>query len=388
MNLKSIIAGLLVAFAALPAAAQGINFMPEGSKLSEACAKAKAEKKLVFLDCYTSWCGPCKMMAKNVFTQQQVGDFMNPSYVSIKIDMEKGEGPALAKKFEISAYPTFLIINGDGQEVGRFLGGSSAEEFIQRVKSKSVDNGSAELDKRYENGDRDPEFLLQYLTTLGSAHKRDKSSEVAELLLAGKENTFASDSTLADIFMKYVNNPFCPAFVQTVKNPQALAATVGERNAQMKLFSVFEYYPRTLINEEEGKVTLDEDNLAKFVAMLNECGNDRAEHYRLSTLINYAQKKGDWNQYVGLIKEYANGPKTDADDLSLLKWSTPIAKGCQDMETRAAMRSILQQRLDDLNSGKREVQKKAGAMTLSGDTRKPLEMLIKNLGEAPGQQPG
>ena len=124
----------------------GIQFCQEGSQFADAVSKAKAENKMVFLDCYTSWCGPCKMMARDIFPQKKVGDFMNPKFVSIKIDMEKGEGPALTKKFQVSAFPTFIIFNSDGQELGRFLGGSDADGFIDRVKKASVDNGSADMD--------------------------------------------------------------------------------------------------------------------------------------------------------------------------------------------------------------------------------------------------
>jgi len=63
--------------------------------------KAKAEGKMIFVDCYTSWCGPCKMLARDVFTQKKVGDFFNKNFISVKLDMEKGEGKELRKK---SAY--------------------------------------------------------------------------------------------------------------------------------------------------------------------------------------------------------------------------------------------------------------------------------------------
>ncbi|MDE6393746.1 MAG: thioredoxin family protein, partial [Duncaniella sp.] len=135
--------------------AQGIEFMPQGSLLKDAVAKAKAEGKMVFLDCYTSWCGPCRTMANKVFPTQEVGDFMNPKFVSIKIDMEKGEGPSLVEKLQVSAYPTFIIFNAEGNEVGRFLGGSDAAGFMERVTKNSVDNGSAAMDARFAAGERD-----------------------------------------------------------------------------------------------------------------------------------------------------------------------------------------------------------------------------------------
>ena len=102
-------------------------FEPEGTLFKDAVAKAKQMNKLVFLDCYTSWCGPCKMMSNTVFPQEKVGAYMNPRFVNIKIDMEKGEGVELAKRLQISAYPTFIIFNGDGNEIGRFLGGCDAD---------------------------------------------------------------------------------------------------------------------------------------------------------------------------------------------------------------------------------------------------------------------
>ena len=101
----------------------GMIFEPEGTLFKEAVAKARQTGKKIFLDCYTSWCGPCKMMANTVFPQDKVGDYMNPRFVNIKIDMEKGEGVELAKSLQITAYPTFIVFNSDGQEIGRFLGG-------------------------------------------------------------------------------------------------------------------------------------------------------------------------------------------------------------------------------------------------------------------------
>ena len=71
---------------------------------NEALAQAKAEKKMVFMDCYTSWCGPCKNMTNNVFPQKAAGDYFNPRFVCVKYDMEKGEGKELADKFEVHAY--------------------------------------------------------------------------------------------------------------------------------------------------------------------------------------------------------------------------------------------------------------------------------------------
>ncbi|MDE5610835.1 MAG: thioredoxin family protein, partial [Odoribacter sp.] len=71
-------------------AQEGVNF--RNITLEEAQEQAKAENKLVFMDCYTSWCGPCKNMTEKVFPQKAAGDYFNPRFVCVKYDMEKGAG--------------------------------------------------------------------------------------------------------------------------------------------------------------------------------------------------------------------------------------------------------------------------------------------------------
>lgn len=89
---------------------------------------------LVFLDCYTTWCGPCRNMSENIFPQKAAGDYFNSKFINIKIDMEKGEGLDIRKYYGIRAYPTFLILDSKGKELGRIEGGGYLEPFIQRVE--------------------------------------------------------------------------------------------------------------------------------------------------------------------------------------------------------------------------------------------------------------
>ncbi len=110
---------------------QGILF--ETGSLQEALDKARQEEKAVFVDCFTAWCGPCKMMSTNVFPEKQAGDFFNPRFVSIKIDMEKGEGKELARKWGVNAFPTYLVLNAGGEVVYTSRGYIPAEELIKRM---------------------------------------------------------------------------------------------------------------------------------------------------------------------------------------------------------------------------------------------------------------
>lgn len=135
--MKRILVILAAIMLAIPAVAQnqaGIKW--EEGTLMQALKKAKESgKELVFLDCYATWCGPCKYMANTVFTTKEAGDYFNSKFVNIKIDMEKGEGINLARELRIQGYPTFVILNSNGKELGRIVGGAPAKQMIQKVEA-------------------------------------------------------------------------------------------------------------------------------------------------------------------------------------------------------------------------------------------------------------
>ena len=114
-------------------AAEGIQFTEASWK--DVLKKAKAEKKVIFLDAYASWCGPCKLLQKNVFTKKAVGDYYNSKFINVKMDMEKGEGPALAQVYPLEAYPTLLYIDGNGKILRKVLGLQTPEALIAIGKS-------------------------------------------------------------------------------------------------------------------------------------------------------------------------------------------------------------------------------------------------------------
>lgn len=120
-------------------AATGIQFTDASWK--EILKKAKAEKKIIFLDAYASWCGPCKKLQKEVFTKKTVGDFYNSKFINVKMDMEKGEGPALSQVYPLEAYPTLLFIDGNGKVLKKFIGAPGPEDLI--ALGKSVKPGAA-----------------------------------------------------------------------------------------------------------------------------------------------------------------------------------------------------------------------------------------------------
>ena len=139
----------------------GISF-EQTKEWKKIVKKAKKEKKLIFVDCYTSWCGPCKMLAKDVFTQQAVGDYFNQHFVNVKFDMEKdADGVKLKNQFAVKAFPTLVFVDPKtGEVVHRMVGAGSAEWLLTGAKSANdPQNNLAAMIKRYAAGEREAEFL-------------------------------------------------------------------------------------------------------------------------------------------------------------------------------------------------------------------------------------
>lgn len=141
---------------------EGIDFF-EGS-FEEAKQVANEQGKIIFVDAYTTWCGPCKRMSKNVFPQAEVGDFYNANFVNLKLDMEKGEGKSFRQKYGVNAFPTLLFLDPTGKVVHRITGGMDGDRLIKlgQAAAKKGDVSSA-LDKEYEAGKRDEAFIAQYV---------------------------------------------------------------------------------------------------------------------------------------------------------------------------------------------------------------------------------
>lgn len=110
----------------------GIAF--QDIKFEEALKEAKSSNKLIFLDAYASWCGPCKWMEANTFKDDKVGAFFNENFINLKIDMEKGEGPELARRFKVTAYPTMFFINSKGEVVTKILGAKQPKPFLKAAE--------------------------------------------------------------------------------------------------------------------------------------------------------------------------------------------------------------------------------------------------------------
>ncbi|GAB3518754.1 thioredoxin family protein [Emticicia fontis] len=154
-----------IAFSGYGHDTKGIRFT-EGT-WEQILSEAKAQQKLIFVDIYTTWCGPCKAMENNVFTNAEVADKFNTSFINYKIDAEKGEGITLKKKYTITGFPTYLFVNHEGELVYKTIGSMPAYKFMaEATKALQIGNdfkSTPAMEKDFLAGRRDAKFLYEFL---------------------------------------------------------------------------------------------------------------------------------------------------------------------------------------------------------------------------------
>lgn len=144
--------------------AQGIEFF-QGT-YEEAKTKAKKENKKIFVDAYTTWCGPCKKMAKEVFPTKEVGDYFNKNFICMKLDAENEKDHGFFKDYKATSFPTYFWVDADGILLDKQSGSTSPSGFIQMAQ-KAVNNklGSKiqKLKERWEGGERNAQLVRDYV---------------------------------------------------------------------------------------------------------------------------------------------------------------------------------------------------------------------------------
>lgn len=291
----------------------GIQF--EQGSWKEIMTKAQKANKPVFLDAYAEWCGPCKWMAKNTFTDPEVAEFYNANFINAKIDMEKGEGIELAKKYEVRAYPSLLYISPDGKIAHRTCGAAGPEAFIAMGKDAiDNDNNMSSYVRKYEGGQSDPEFIYNYARAIQQACL-PPDEIVIEYLSSQPEEELIAEANwkiVKDYLRDYESSPF----QYLMNNKKVFADKYSEKVVDDKIFSVYQsaLFAFDAKNDLKG--------LSELKSKIRASGNPDAEKVILhSEMISYERKK-QWNEYAEAAEMYAEKYVwDDPNALNNISWS-------------------------------------------------------------------
>jgi thiol-disulfide isomerase/thioredoxin len=188
---------------------------------ANAIAKAKKENKLVFLDVYTTWCGPCKMLEKNVFSQPKVGNYFNKNFICIHIDGDTDEGQKIAEKLNLEGYPTLYFIDGNNKVVKKTVGYLDAEALLAKadLALHPGNSQSSKLKSNVEMGNPTAGMMYQYIAAL-IEEDQPFQGILTDYLNKNKPEFFLkSDSAFAlfRISKQRINQGHMPYFVQNIK---------------------------------------------------------------------------------------------------------------------------------------------------------------------------
>ncbi len=296
---------------ALGARAEGMRFF-EGT-WEEALAEAKRLDRIIFVDAYAVWCGPCKKMASEVFPDDKVGEFYNKNFVNLKLDAEKGEGLKFREKYPISAFPTLFYIDYTGEVIQQVKGAQPVDGFIELGrKALSKIDRSQQYVSAYESGDRDPELVYNYVRALNKAGK--SSLKIAnEYLRTQKdlstpfnlrfilEAVVEADSRIFDLLIQYRNA------IEALESSQAVKDRIREA-CEATAQKAVEFRNRQLFDEA--------------IAKMKKHYPEKAASFQLSMEMDFWSAMGEAEKYIAACRQYAKKEAAnDAKTLSRLSAS-------------------------------------------------------------------
>ena len=376
---------ILAVLISLSVSAQGIEFVEV--TWQEALAKAKEENKLLFVDSYAKWCGPCKRMAKHEFVKPEVGEIYNNNFVNLKLDMESKNGRTFDSKYPVSAYPTMFFLNGNGEIVKKVKGGKKAEQLISMAKAvlKSYDT-SGEFKEKYVEGDRSYETVYGYVEALNKIGK--PSLRISNDYL--KSNPEITDEQLYKFYHVATVDADSRIFDLMTENKTEVIASVSEKAFNEKVRSAclrtiskaVEYETESLFDEAIAKAKANLTKDAELFALESAL----KYYYNMS----YGQQFGETAKEISKIylKEEPGKLKPIISELQkkfkkdekLMDLSVDLSKKYykKTKSTDGAMvyaRSLMavekyDKSIDVLNKGIKQAEK-------NGESIKPMEMLIK-----------
>lgn len=287
--------------------AQGIQF--SNKTWEEVLLLARTEQKTIFMDAYATWCGPCKMMDRNTFSDDDVSRLYNARFVNVKMDMEKGEGPALAERYGVRAYPTLLFIDGNGDVVHRAVGYHDADQFVELGQVALDGNRNIQgLTRRYQDGNPSPELIREIMEAKAQAMDPDAEQFALKVLQAEKDvNTPAN----REIIMEYIEDPESPYMAIFIRNESDYVEQFGQDRVNAKKQQIV-----TGMLQTNDPLT-PEDALPKMNAVF---GKDAGLYHSMYTML-YGQASGDVRLFAeGAVGYYEAASDVNSMQLNNIAW--------------------------------------------------------------------
>lgn len=273
---------------------QGIEFFH--GTWEEALLKAKEEDKLIFVDAFAQWCGPCKRMAASTFPDPEVGALFNQHFLSLKIDMEQGMGLEFRKKFPVNAYPTLFFIDQDQKLIQQSVGAKAPADLIalaQGILSKY--DRSTKYEAAYKAGDRSYELVYNYVAALNKSGK--SSTKIANDYLATQTDLTTPENL--KFILEAASQVDCQCFELFETYKPQISKIVDEAVIQAKVRSACENTVKRAIEFESP------DLITQATAAMKRHIPAEADCFGAKSEIQYALKQHELTKIPDQVNAYA-----------------------------------------------------------------------------------
>lgn len=322
--------------------------------LPEAIEAAKVEKKLVFIDFYTSWCGPCKMMATNVFPQPKVGEYFNAKFVCLKLDAEK-EGKELAARFKVRAYPTFIVLDTNEKVLLNKVGGNfDGDKFVEEIEQGLNPELSPDrLEERYTFGERTPELIKVYAALkLKDAHTQrmvdqTKLDEVSRMVNDYFNGLTDEQRLAADNVFLYAAD-----YTPSVLDGKAAYMVANRNRFAPQVKEVITGYITNLYAKEVQRymtcqIPYEEAAYVQLKKQVNELGLNKEQKYDIPFLLIETHAKGNLNDYLAVCETEVKNMSKDLKSALLTNFNQTVKT--EDVEVLKRAVRFIRSQLPDLD---------------------------------------
>ena len=351
--MKKILLFLLILPFAVIGQEKGITF-EHGLNWSQIKEKAKKENKFIFVDLFTTWCGPCKYMSASVFPQTKVGDFFHSKFVNAKIQMDKTdkdseevkawyeEAERFGKDYKIAAYPTFLIFNPQGELVHRMVGGGDADEFIERSKDAlKPETQYYALLKAFNENPTDLSLAHRMVRAANTAYDEATVTQAEDIIISHTKPENLTKECAAYLVAN-TRTSRSKAFELLRDNPEKIDALLEKNGAANRVLAT------VAINEVLG-TKIDFNTEPNWEALKTEISDKYANInfdpiFKLMKAQYYVQSR-NWSSLTNIVDSYLTSEDLNSNQLNSYAWeifenSTDAA--CLDAALKWSKRAVEQ----------------------------------------------
>lgn len=316
----------------------GIRF-EHGLSWKDIQAKAKAEKKYIFVDAFTTWCGPCRYMAANIYPKEEVGKVFNQNFINVKAQLDStnnddaevknwyNDAHHIMVKYRVNAFPTYLFFDPNGKLVHRSLASSEADKFI--LKAQDAVNPDKQyytmLDK-YKAGKKDPDFLRKLAYASQEAFDMENAKAITKDYLSTQKDLFTKDNL--EFINRFTESSGDEGFKFIMNNAKKFDEVMGAGAAGKKIEGIVMYeevFPKIFKHDA---ATPDWNAIS---AALNDKYPSYAKEILSGSKVAYYQNKGDWNNFETAVVEYMKNYGANASPEQLNNFAWTVFENCKDM---------------------------------------------------------